>query len=139
MNKGKAYILRDAIVKGADSLPVETAITVPELYKKWIEGEIFELVEGQVPFIIRRYNNVLYKLIQVHTTQADWTPDVAPALWKLYTPDDVIAEWVQPTGVHDAYALGSKVTHNSKTWESTVDNNVWEPGAVGSETLWTII
>ena len=36
--------------------------------------------------------------------------------------------WVQPTGAHDAYALGAKVTHNGKTWESTADANVWEPG-----------
>lgn len=131
MNKWKAYNLRNAIVQGADSLTVETAITVPELYQKWVDGETFELVEGQVPFIIRRYNNILYKLIQVHTTQADWTPDVTPALWKLYTPDDVIAEWVQPLGAEDAYALGAKVTHNAKTWESTVEANVWEPGVYG--------
>ena len=26
--------------------------------------------------------------------------------------------------------------HNGKTWESLVDNNVWEPGAVGTESLW---
>lgn len=131
MNKGKAYILRDAIVKGADSLPVETAIEVPELYQKWIEGEVFELVEGKVPFIVRRHNNILYKLIQVHTTQSDWTPDMVPALWKLWTPEGVIAEWIQPTGAQDAYALGAKVTHNAKTWESTVEANVWEPGVYG--------
>lgn len=131
MNKGKAYILRDAIVKGADSLPVETAIEVPELYQKWIEGEVFELVEGKVPFIVRRHNNILYKLIQVHTTQSDWTPDVVPALWELWTPEGVIAEWIQPTGAQDAYALGVKVKHNGKTWESTVDANVWEPGVYG--------
>ena len=23
-----------------------------------------------------------------------------------------------------------------KTWESLVDNNVWEPGALGTESLW---
>lgn len=131
MNKWKAYNLRNAIVQGADSLTVETAITVPELYQKWVEGETFKLVEGQVPFVIRRYNNILYKLIQVHTTQADWTPDVAPALWKKYVPEDVIAEWVQPLGAEDAYALGAKVTHNAKIWESTVEANVWEPGVYG--------
>jgi len=131
MNKGEAYNLRKAIVKGAESLPVETAITVPELYDRWEVGEVFELIEGQVPFIIRRYNDVLYQLVQVHTTQSDWTPDLVPALWREYTPDGVIAEWKQPTGAHDAYALGAKVTHNRFTWESTVDANVWEPGVYG--------
>jgi hypothetical protein len=34
-------------------------------------------------------------------------------------------------GSMDAYPIGSKVTHNSKTWESIVNNNVWEPGIYG--------
>ena len=44
---------------------------------------------------------------------------------------DEYPEWVQPTGAHDAYNIGDKVTHNGKTWVSDVDNNVWEPGVYG--------
>ena len=131
MNKGEAYNLRKAIVKGAESLPVETAVQVPELYDRWVVGEVFELIEGQVPFIIRRYNDVLYQLVQVHTTQSDWTPDLVPALWTEYTPEGVIAEWKQPTGAHDAYRLGVKVTYQSFTWECTSDYNVYAPGVFG--------
>jgi hypothetical protein len=36
--------------------------------------------------------------------------------------------WVQPTGSTDAYPMGAVVTHDGKTWGSTVDFNVWEPG-----------
>ena len=39
--------------------------------------------------------------------------------------------WRQPTGAHDAYPLGAKVSHNGKNWESTVAANVWEPGVSG--------
>lgn len=39
--------------------------------------------------------------------------------------------WVQPTGAHDAYPAGWRVTHNEKEWESTVLGNVWEPGVSG--------
>ena len=39
--------------------------------------------------------------------------------------------WVQPTGVHDAYTKGITVKHNGKTWESIVFANVWEPGVSG--------
>lgn len=39
--------------------------------------------------------------------------------------------WVQPTGAHDAYAQGAKVSHNGKKWTSYVTNNVWEPGVYG--------
>ena len=132
MNKGKAFKLRSAIVQAADSLPVEIAIEVPELYMKWYSGEEFTLdINNEVPFIIRRHNDILYKLIQVHTTQDNWTPDVVPALWKLYTPEGVIAEWVQPLGSEDAYQIGDKVTYGGFTWQSTVANNVWEPGIYG--------
>ena len=39
--------------------------------------------------------------------------------------------WVQPTGAHDAFQIGDRVTHNGATWESNVANNVWEPGVYG--------
>jgi hypothetical protein len=39
--------------------------------------------------------------------------------------------WVQPTGGHDAYNLGDRVSHNGQSWESTVAANVWEPGVYG--------
>ena len=46
-------------------------------------------------------------------------------------------EWVRPTGAHNAYTKGSQVTHNGKRYVSKIDANVWEPGAFGSEFLWT--
>lgn len=129
MKRSKAHKLRQAIVQGADSLPVETAIEVPELYQKWESGEAVTVET------IRRYNDILYKVVQAHTTQSDWTPDITPALWKLYTPEGVIAEWKQPAGAHDAYQIGDKVTWEGQTWECTVANNVWEPGVYG----WVVI
>lgn len=38
-----------------------------------------------------------------------------------------VAPYKQPTGGHDAYKKGDKVTFNGDTWESTIDNNVWSP------------
>ena len=74
----------------------------------------------------------LYKCVQAHTSQADWTPDVAVSLWS--TASDLAIEfpdWSQPLGAHDAYQSGDKVSHNNKHWVSTADNNVWEPGVYG--------
>ena len=83
---------------------------------------------------IRRYKDTLYKCVQPHTSQADWTPDTAHSLWsKTSDPTDEWPEWVQPIGVHDAYALGAKVSHKEKHWTSNVANNVWEPGVYGWE------
>ena len=83
---------------------------------------------------IRRYGEALYKCIQVHTSQEDWTPPAASSLWSLIAdPSEEWPTWVQPIGAHDAYTLSAKVTHNEKHWISTAENNVWEPGVYGWE------
>ena len=46
-------------------------------------------------------------------------------------PDQGLPQWVQPTGAHDAYALGAEVTHNGGAWVSTIAANVYEPGVYG--------
>lgn len=83
------------------------------------------------------YNGVLYRCLTAHTSQATWNPADAPSLWaKVLIPNpDVIPAWEQPDSTNP-YMLGDKVTHQGKTWQSLVDNNVWEPGATGTESLW---
>ena len=79
------------------------------------------------------------KCIQAHTSQADWTPENAPSLYAKILPGQSgteIGEWVQPDSTNP-YMKGDKVTHGGKVWVSSVDNNVWEPGATGTESLWT--
>ena len=44
-------------------------------------------------------------------------------------PDDEWPEWVQPTGAHNAYSNGDKITYNGKHYISTMDGNVWTPDA----------
>ena len=74
----------------------------------------------------------LYKCIQAHRSQDDWTPDAAISLWvKAGDPTEEWPEWSQPIGAQDAYMSGDKVSHNDKHWVSNVDNNVWEPGVYG--------
>ena len=83
---------------------------------------------------LRKYGEdpKLYKCVQAHTSQADWTPDKTASLWSLAgDPAEEWPAWSQPVGAHDAYAAGDKVTHNEKHWISNVDANVWEPGVFG--------
>lgn len=129
MTREQALDLRDAIVTASASLPDDTASYVPELFERWETG---------VQYIVgdrRSYRSKLYKCVQPHTSQSDWTPDVTPALW-VVTSADEIPEWVQPTGAHDAYNTGDRVRHNNVIWNSLVDGNVWEPGATGTDNLW---
>ena len=81
-----------------------------------------------------QYDGKLYRVIQPHTSQPDWTPDKVPALFVRVSVEE-FPEWVQPTGAHDAYKKGDKVTHNGLRWISEADSNVWEPGVYG----WTNI
>lgn len=102
----------------------ETALTGKELYPVWSSGISVSVNDRY------QYNDKLYKCVQAHTTQADWTPNATPALWVEVSLDE-FPEWKQPAGAHDAYAKGDKVKHNGKKWESTADANVWEPGVYG--------
>ena len=98
---------------------------IVDLWPAWAAGVSYAIDE------IVRHEGSLYKAVQAHTSQADWTPDVVPALFAEIAPPGLIAEWVQPTGAQDTYSLGEQVTHGGQTWESTVDNNSWEPGVYG--------
>lgn len=44
-------------------------------------------------------------------------------------PELSILEFVQPTGAHDAYKKGDKVSFNGKIYESLIDTNVHSPSA----------
>jgi hypothetical protein len=80
----------------------------------------------------------LYQVIQAHTTQSDYMPPICHSLFKrFYEPTDAPWPWVQPQGAHDAYPIGARVTDGGYTWQSTIAANVWRPGSVGAETLWT--
>ena len=81
---------------------------------------------------IRKYENKLYKCVSAHTSQSDWTPDVAVSLWKqISNPNEEYPTWSQPVGSFDCYMKGDRVTHNEKKYVSLIDNNVWEPGTYG--------
>lgn len=41
--------------------------------------------------------------------------------------EEDIPAFVQPTGAHDAYQTGDRVTYNGHIYESTINNNVWSP------------
>lgn len=103
-----------------------TATEHTDVFAEW------ELNVRYVPGNLRTYENVLYKCVQEHTSQADWMPPVTPALWaKAGDPAEEWPEWSQPIGAHDAYAAGDKCSHNGKHWVSNVNGNVWEPGTYG--------
>lgn len=128
ISRTRAYALRAMIEKASISLSDEDALQAIELYPAWVEGVAYAVDERI------RYSGVLYRVVQAHTSQADWTPDITPALFTVVSLEE-FPEWVQPTGAQDAYNAGDKVTYNGSHWISTVDANVWAPGVYGWEQL----
>lgn len=126
MTRTEAKAVIAALVTLRESATDEQALSVPALYPAWRSG--VANTTGQRVL----YRGVLYKVLQNHTSQDDWTPDAAPSLFaRVLIPDgETIPEWVQPDSTNP-YAKGDKVTHNGKTWVSDYDNNVWEPGVFG--------
>lgn len=108
-----------------DILTDEQAETMPQLYPEWKAGTEYAVGKRV------RYAEKLYRCVQAHTSQEGWEPPATPALWVRTAAEGEIPEWVQPTGAHDAYGTGDKVRHSGKTWVSTMDANVYEPGTYG--------
>lgn len=111
----------------AGSIDATTAAEHADLFTPWAYPVAYKT--GQ----IRRYTDgKLYKCLQDHTSQEDWTPPAAVSLWvAVADPAEEWPEWSQPVGAHDAYNRGDKVSHNGQHYTSDVDANVWEPGVYG--------
>lgn len=92
----------------------------------WWNGNGVKYITGD----ILQYNDKVYRVILAHTSQSDWTPDVAVSLFVEISLEE-FPEWKQPAGAHDAYKLGAKCSHNGKHWICTYDNNIYEPGVYG--------
>ena len=124
MTRGKAKQLRALIEQLAVTLDDEAALTGVELFPAWVVGKAY-VVGDRV-----QHGGTLYKCVQAHTSQADWAPDATPALWVVVSVDEY-PEWVQPTGAHDAYNIGDKVTYNGQHYVCTSNANVYAPDVYG--------
>lgn len=101
-------------------------LSVSLLFDDWREDT--EYGEGEV----YRHGGLIYRCKNAHTSQKGWEPGASTAsLWTAITPDGP-QEW-QPG---QSYDVDAEVTHDGKTWVSLVPDNVWEPGAPGTETVW---
>ena len=132
ITRAKAYQLRHMIEKASVSLSDDDAYGVPELFPSWAVDTAYKK-DNRI-----RYNYKLYKVLQDHTSQADWTPDIAVSLYVAVPEPGTIPVWVQPTGAHDSYMIGDKVHYPTKddaVYVSTIDYNTYAPNVYG----WTVL
>ena len=110
----------DALIQ---SMTDKEAIASQVLFPNWHSGKSYALDERV------RYGGKLYKVLQAHTSQDDWAPDVAVSLFACLLTDeegDTIQEWTQPDSTN-GYSTGDQVTYNGVIYTSLIDNNVWSP------------
>lgn len=128
MTRKEAENYRAKIEMAAALMSDEAALDSIELIAPWKIKESVKVGDR------RRFDGALYKCVQAHTTQADWTPDITPALWVAVSIEEY-PEWVQPTGAHDAYNIGDKVTYKGNHYVCDINGNVYAPDVSG----WTLI
>lgn len=130
MNRKELLAFIESLKKLRESATDEQSAEAPAVYPTWKVGIAYKVGDKIL------YNEILYKVLQAHTSQETWTPAETPSLFaQALIPDvNVIPEWAQPDSTNP-YMSGDKVTYNGKTWVSTVDNNVWTPDAFGWEEI----
>lgn len=117
-----------AVQMFAASLDDEKAMEVATMYDPWKEGKAYA-VDERITYGENAVGDPqLYKVITAHTSQADWTPDVATSLFDAIGLDDSgYPVWSKPTGAHDAYNTGDIVNYNGTLYQSTMDGNTYSP------------
>ena len=109
----------------------DQAETVTALFENWEVGVDYAVGDR------RQYNGLLYKCLQAHKSQADWTPDVAVSLWVRTSAEEWIP-WYQPTGAHDAWMKGMKMAYtDGHHYICLVDGTVYPPDVV--PTSWEFV
>lgn len=122
----RAKQLRKLLEFSSANLTDEQALKVPAAFPGWDAAGNYQAGDRA------EYGGLLYKCLQSHTAQGDWTPEMAPSLWvRIDDPGEEWPAWRQPAGSADAYPKGAKVRYEGRRWESEADQNVWVPGEFG--------
>lgn len=124
----QAEAIREAMDFAGATLSEEQALACVRLYRAWEIGKAYAVGD----FLTYGENAVgdpqLYKVVQPHTSQADWMPNVTASLYDAIGLDDSgYPVWSQPTGAHDAYNRGDIVNYNGVLYRSLIDGNIYSP------------
>ena len=126
----QAQAIREAMDVAGSILTDEQALECVRLYRPWEVGKTYTVGEFMTYGVNSVSDPQLYKVVQAHTSQADWKPDITPALYSAIGLDDSgYPVWAQPTGAHDAYNTGDIVNYNGTLYQSLIDGNVYSPDA----------
>lgn len=121
---------RKAMQIFAQTLTDEQAMEIATVYPAYEVGRAYTTDEMFTYGINDVGAPQLYRVVQAHTSQEDWKPDITPSLYTaIGLSEGGYPVWSQPTGAHDAYGVGDIVDYNGTLYRSTIDGNVWSPEA----------
>ena len=129
MNKLQAAEqLRRALQMFAQTLTDDDAMEVATVYPAYEVGRAYKTGELFTFDVNSVGDPQLYRVVQDHTSQGDWSPFSTPAL---YTPIGLNSTgypvWSRPTGAHEAYNTGDIVDYNGTLYKSLIDGNAYSP------------
>lgn len=129
MNKLQlAEQFRKALQLYAQSLDDETALEVATVYPTYEIGKEYKVDEKFTYGTNDVGDPQLYRVVQAHTSQADWLPNATPSLYDaIGLNEEGYPIWSRPTGAHDAYNNGDIVEFEGILYKSTIDGNVYSP------------
>jgi len=126
-----ARMSAEARIKAAD-LPDADVAVLSLLYDPWAVGQAVSVGD------LRAWDGTIVECVQAHTTQADWTPDVVPTLWKVHrTPPASGPEQWQP---NISVAVGEELEHEGvlyRVLQAHTTQVGWEPPNVPA--LWAVV
>lgn len=122
--------LRRALQLFAATLSEEQALEIATVYPVWEAGRAYAAGDILSHGTNSTGDPQLYRVVQAHTSQADWLPEATPALYDAFGLDESgYPVWSQPSGAHDAYNTGDIVNYNGTLYRSLIDGNTWSPDA----------
>lgn len=130
MKKSRLNAFITALLSIRENLTDSEALTVPALFREWQPDTAYTTDTRLY------YSGKLYRVVQAHTSQSDWTPDITPALYTEVAEPGTIPVWKQPTGAQDAYMTGDKVHYpdaDGPVYICTMDYNTYAPNVYGWE------
>ena len=128
----KARLMRSKLDVACTFLTDEQAESVTILFPLWEVGVLYQAEDKDkgISADRRQYNGLLYRCIQSHISQADWTPDIAVSLWVRTSAEEWIP-WYQPTGAHDAWMKGMRMAYtDGHHYICLVDGTIYPPDVV---------
>ena len=123
--QSKDYELRDMLYK-INKMWIESAITeeqkseLDELARTNAKAEnSYAPLKNQIEDIYSKLAQITSRLEALESTEEPTDPEEPVA--------DEYQEYIQPTGAHDAYKIGDKITYSGKKYICKLDNCVWSP------------